>query len=664
MVRSRVMCYVSAIIAAMALIFAIPTAMQYTAYAAEEGTPTTDRISADDLAAEVPFTVKANKDISKRNLVAIRLANYALARTDGTNITGLDVTDAGYATKIADAITAAGIDTSQPTTGIKYDVDNPMPWVMENLLQASQKPWEDDDVAKPNLRAFMTKLRRQFGDSAKTADNKTIYEITTVSNNGQTVNAKKSAQVTPGVYMVIDYTDGNDSNTDSSDRASIPMINGTGVQYTKLGEAAKVLTTLKKNDTTSYELGEVDYKVSEVTTTKAVTGPQTGAKADSQAHAQIGQTVTFTLTTTVPLYTGFDKAQLKLRDTLGAGLTFGGIESVTVTPKDTEDTPKPDDKPLDAKYYIKVDPTDVTDNGTGSNDKPYTFDIVFAPDSKNESNLVASKETKEAFPFGATITVTYTATLDKDAVIQSTGNPNTVTTLYSHNPNNTNDLEKTPDQTVKVYTGQISLKKTDMSGKTLEGAEFNVLDSEGNALAVVADSSYPGVYRVADATERPEAGATAEQKKAAITLTTPPPSGILVIKGLDGTYTVKETKSPLGDGVLLPSFKTTVETSEKEVTSETAESGGEEAATPTVKQVTTVATANSDADDINKLVDDGTLTAATTDVTAGTVTYIVKNPRNLLDMPKTGATWLAIYAVMAVLFAGAGFALVWRARKN
>lgn len=653
MVRSRVMRYVSAIIAAMALIFAIPTAMQYTAYAAEERTPTTDRISADDLAATVPFTVKANEDISNRNLVAIRLANYALARTDGTNITGLDVTDAGYATKIAAAITAKGIDTSKSTTDIKYDVDNPMPWVMENLLQASQKPWEDDDVAKPNLRAFMTALRNQFGDSAKTADNKTIYEITTVSDNGQTVNAKKSADVTPGVYMVIDYTDGNASNTDSSDRASIPMINGTGVQYTKLGEAAKVLTTLKKNDTTSYTLGEVDYKVAEVTTKKTVTGPQTGATAGDQAHAQIGQTVTFTLTTTVPLYTGFDEAQLKLRDTLGAGLTFGEITSVTVTSQATKETPKPDPKPLAKEYYIKVDPTDVTDNGTGSNDKNYTFDIVFAPDSKNDSNLVASKETKEAFPFGATITVTYTATLDKDAVIQSTGNPNTVTTLYSHNPNNTEDLEKTPYKTVRVYTGQISLKKTDMSGKTLQGAEFNVLGSDGNALKVVADS-VNGVYRIADATE---------QNTATTTLTTPD-SGILVIKGLDGTYTVKETKSPLGDGVLLPSFKTTVETSEKEVTSETAESGGEEAAAPTVKQVTTVATANSDADDINKLVDDGTLTAATTDVTAGTVTYIVKNPRNLLDMPKTGATWLAIYAVMAVLFAGAGFALVWRARKN
>lgn len=662
MVRSRVMRYVSAIIAAMALIFAIPTAMQYTAYA--EGTATTDRISADDLAEKVPFTVTATEDISNRNLVAIRLANYALARTDGTNITGLDVTDAGYATKIAAAITEANIDTSQPTTGIKYDTDNPMPWVMENLLQASQKPWEDDDVAKPNLRAFMTKLRRQFGDSAKTADNKTIYEITTVSDNGQTVNAKKSADVTPGVYMVIDYTAANSpADTASTDRASIPMINGTGVQYTPEGGQPTVLTTLKKNNTTSYTLGEVDYKVAEVTTTKTVTGPQTGATAGDQAHAQIGQTVTFTLTTTVPLYTGFDNAQLKLRDTLGAGLTFGKITSVTVTPKATKDTPEPVATPLAEKYYTKVDPTDVTDNGTGSNDKPYTFDIVFAPDSKNESNLVASKETKEAFPFGATITVTYTATLDKDAVIQSTGNPNTVTTLYSHNPNDTNDLEKTPDQTVKVYTGQISLKKTDMSGKTLQGAEFNVLDSEGNALAVVADSSNPEVYRIADATEQPAAGATAEQKKAAITLTTPP-SGILVIKGLDGTYTVKETKSPLGDGVLLPSFKTTVETSEKEVTSETAESGGEEAATPTVKQVTTVATANSDADDINKLVDDGTLTAATTDVTADTVTYIVKNPRNLLDMPKTGATWLAIYAVMAVLFAGAGFALVWRARKN
>lgn len=623
--RLRVSRAVLAVIATLAMLFIAPLSMLPVAHAEAAS----DRISNSALSNSVPFTVRANEDISNRDLVAVRLADYVFARTDGTNITGLDVADAGFATKIDAAVKVAKIDTSQPTTGITYDAANPMPWVMENLLQASQKPWEDDDVAKPNLRAFMTALRKQFAGST-TANGQTIYTMSAGADA-----TMKTAQVKPGVYMVLDTTEGDAATQTEADRASIPMINGTGIA---LDAGTDPLITLKKSEDKLYTLGEVDYKVTEVTTTKTVVGPQTDAQQGEDAHSQIGQQVTFVVTSTVPNYTGYDKLQFKLRDTMSKGLTFNEITSVTVTPKSGTASN------LDSKFYKKIDAADVTDNGNGSNDKDYTFDIVFAPGANDISNVIASEETRNAFPVGATVTVTYTATLDKDAIIQSTGNTNTVSTLYSHNPNNTDDLEKTPEEKVTVYTGQISLKKTDMSGKKLAGAQFEI-KSNNTALKVIAGQS--GTYRIADATEQNDPSAVA-------TMTTPE-SGILTITGLDGEYSIVETASPFGNGVLLPSFTTTV-TTEKVASSDSNPVGAE-----APKVVTTTATAH--AGDVHNLVDDGTLSAVTTDVTDNTVTFVVKNARNLLDMPKTGATWLAIYAVMAVLFAGAGLALIMRSRN-
>ena len=65
----------------------------------------------DGAAARQTLTVAANGDISNRTLKAVPLAYYSYAQTDGTNITGFDLIDAGKASAIADALTKAHIDT-------------------------------------------------------------------------------------------------------------------------------------------------------------------------------------------------------------------------------------------------------------------------------------------------------------------------------------------------------------------------------------------------------------------------------------------------------------------------------------------------------------------------------------------------------------------------
>lgn len=103
----------------------------------------TTRISAEDLAKNQTLTVEADEDISGRTLKAVPLAYYSYAQTDGTNITGFDLIDAGKASAIADALTKANIDTKSKkdqTAGYDYNASNPMVWVVQNLLDSEYSP--------------------------------------------------------------------------------------------------------------------------------------------------------------------------------------------------------------------------------------------------------------------------------------------------------------------------------------------------------------------------------------------------------------------------------------------------------------------------------------------------------------------------------------------
>ena len=82
---------------------------------------------------------------------------------------------------------------------------------------------------------------------------------------------------------------------------------------------------------------------------------------------------------------------------------------------------------------------------------------------------------------GTKVTVTYKATLDADAVLGSTGNPNTADLEYSNNPNNTgdgttkpNDTGKTPEDKNIVFTYKVTVNKVKENKQPLKGAEFEL----------------------------------------------------------------------------------------------------------------------------------------------------------------------------------------------
>lgn len=504
-------------------------------------------VSAADLAKSQPITVKADADISSKNLVAIQLAAYSAAQTDGTNITGYDLKDAGLAAAVDDALTKAGISrTASGNASTVYETANPMAWVVTNLLDSTSSPWAGQ------LRNFLDQLKNEQAVKAAAG---------TKLAKGADANTM-TANVTPGVYAIIDRT------TDG--KASIAMMNGTGING---------MTTLKGKDGKTYKLGEVEYKVSDapVPVKKIV---EDGQSKDTNETA-IGKTVNYKVTAKVPNWTGYDHYYLALNDTMSKGLTFNNDVKATVAGK---------------TVTVKT----VSDNGR--------IRILFAPTSDNSSDIVADKAN---YPVDADIVVTYSATVNRNAVIGGNGNPNGIELEYSHNPNTVTDHETTPGNTVKTYVGAFAIVKQDSKGASLEGAEFNVY--EAGKTTPVKFVKTGNTYRVADKTETTGTTTTVTAGNATIT-------------GVDGAYDVVETKSPFGNAIKAR-FTTTVTVNQK---------------TGEYKAALTKADANHLVASDNKF------------------TLTVTNCRNIGDMPKTGATWLAIYTTAGLLLVAAGAAMYLR----
>lgn len=513
----------------------------------------TSRIPAAELAKHQPITVTATTDITANTFDAIPLATYTYATTDGTDITGYDLaTNAGLTEAIGAALTAAG------ATG--YDKNDPMLWVVQNLLDSQTSPWSGQ------LRAFLDALKNE--QAVKDTAGTRLHPVEGNTN-------RQSAQVTPGVYMVLDRT--------STGRAAIAGVNGTGING----------KTQLATDAGTFTLGDVEYKVHDIAVSKHITAVEDEDKGDVNtdglsADTEQGRMVSMRLTTTVPNWTGYDKYYLALNDTYSKGLSFD--------PTSADMTVSVDGNPLDARHW----------HVTGVKDGAFTLRF-----GTSDGDIIPDKT---MFPVGAPITVDYKMCLDRDAVAGS-ADTNSVSVEYSHNPNTWTDHETKQGDTVSVHTGKTVVSKTDMNGTPLAGAEFQLLDN-GTPRQVMKTGD--GAYRLA---EPGETGTTT-------TLTTDA-NGRVSVNGTDGTYVLKETKSPYTNP-LLPQAGLTVDVDDKTGTVTTTEGDG----------------------DRDQMID----------VTDGTV--IVKNARTLLQMPKTGATWLAIWTVACVLAASSGLLLIWRARMT
>ena len=151
--------------------------------------------------------------------------------------------------------------------------------------------------------------------------------------------------------------------------------------------------------------------------------------------AKVGETVPYVLTSKVPDMTGYTEYTYTVTDTFSAGLTFNDDVAVTVGGVDYEG-------------YT------VTQNGQ-------VVTITF-----NNFIGLADKAGEE-------IKITYSATVNENAVFGIEGNPNTVYLTYSNNPQS-NTTEDTTKDEVRTYLVDLVINKTGENDKPLAGATFEI----------------------------------------------------------------------------------------------------------------------------------------------------------------------------------------------
>lgn len=309
----------------------------------------------------------------------------------------------------------------------------------------------------------------------------------------------------------IDATVNMKSNYPTVDKKIIPAQSGSGITVGAIVDA-------------SWD-GSHQMELDDENNPEDTIAPHSESDEKKAGDFGIGDTVTYQLTSKVPDMTGYNSYTFKFSDTLSKGLDLKEVLSV------------------------KVGNTTLTAKKSGTNTYALAYDQAKRTLTVTLNDFYNSYKNRT----GETITVVYTATLNRDAVIGMNPNTNKAVVEYSNDPT-TGGTGTSEPSIVDVHTFDFTIFKYYLKNETktaLANAEFELYKANGEVAGAKVNIKKveEGKYRVAT----PEEIATEGFKSDVIVSGT---NGKVLVKGLDaGSYYLRETKAPEGYNKLLSDIK-------------------------------------------------------------------------------------------------------------
>lgn len=223
------------------------------------------------------------------------------------------------------------------------------------------------------------------------------------------------------VASLVSVTDVNatvnmKSNYPTVDKKLIPSQSGNGIKVDAIVDG-------------SWE-GNHQMELDDENESEDTIAPHGAADEKKAGDFGIGDTVTYQLTSKVPDMTGYTSYTFKFTDTLSKGLDLKAILSV------------------------KVGSTELKAGKTGANTYALSYDKTTRILTVTLNDFYNSYKGRE----GETITVVYTATLNKDAVIGMNPNTNKAVVEYSNDPKS-DGTGKSEPSIVDVHTFDFTIYK-------------------------------------------------------------------------------------------------------------------------------------------------------------------------------------------------------------
>ena len=314
--------------------------------------------------------------------------------------------------------------------------------------------------------------------------------------------------VPAGYYLIVDTTE----NLPQFDTRSSYIV-----------QVVDDVTMAPKNSTSSFEKKVKDINDSEDTSI------DDNAWQDSADH-DIGDTVPYQIKASFTDLAEFGTYEVTFEDIMSKGLTYD--ENAVITMEYT--VLKEDGTTASGTKNVTDNFTDTktTYTGTGADDK-YAGGTALTFTNGNIKALVAS----EGNLVSANFTVDYTCTLNAEAVIGETGNPNKARMIFDREPDS-DGKGTTPWDVNIVFTFKTDVNKVDPELKPLAGAEFKL---EKFIASETGSTTYKGVLG----------------DWSTLTLVKNTEGTVFSFTGLDdGYYRISETKAPDGYNAIDPIYFT------------------------------------------------------------------------------------------------------------